>query len=409
MTYSENWNGYVALKAQSGKGVQASGAGGLLLPTSGGAGGLLTKQAVKSNIVRTDGQQLRGRHGSRRTAGTYTSELGIGRADPVWEALMRGAWSAADLTATQADVTSVTTSTSAIIGTSGSWITKGFRVGDVVRATGLPDAANNGVNLRIVGLTATVMTVAETLVANAAADTAFSIVRVGRVLINGAAGALPRTYFTIEEYEFDLDSSEVFTDCRWSRGMIRMNADGQLDTEFGWTGTGAVEALTGGSSPLLTSPTEPVSLSLAASESVIRFGSSDVADLTSFDFTLDLQPAAPSVVNKTGIAPDVFLGTMQVSMNMTLLRKDLQALADFNAETQLSVHLLAQENEASPTDFFSLFVPNFTLGGVAKSALAQTGGARTVTLSIPADLVGKDTRGGAFDPTTVKMQVSNAA
>lgn len=409
MSYSENWNGYVAIKEQSAKGAQASGAGGLLLWTSGGQGGQLTKQAIQSQIVRHDAQQLRGRHGSRRTAGTYASEIAIGRADPVLEAVMRSAWSTADLAITQADMTSVTTGANTLVATAGNWITKGLRVGDVIRPSGLPDAANNGRNLRIVGLTALVVTVAETLVVNAAADTTFSIVRPGRVIINGAAGALARKYFTIEEHEYDLDASEVYTDCRWSRLMVRMAADGLLECEYGWTGTGQLDVVDAADAPHFTNPTDPTNVSLAASEAVLRFGSGDELDLTSFDFTMDLQPAAPATVNPTGLAPDVFLGTVQASMNLTLLRKDMQALADLSDETVLSLHLLASENEASPADFFSLVVPNFTLGSVAKSALTKAGGARTVTIGVPAELVGKDTRGGAFDPTTVKFQVSNAS
>jgi hypothetical protein len=409
MSYSENWNGYVAIKEQSGKGVQASGADALLLLTSGGQGGQLTKQAIQSQIVRYDAQQLRGRHGSRRTAGTYASEIAIGRADPVIEALMRSGWSTADLTITQVAMTSVTTGANTIVAAGGSWITQGLRVGDVIRATGLPDAANNGKNLRIVGLTASTITVAETLVVNAGADTTFSIIRPGRVIINGAAGALARKYFTIEEHEYDLDASEVYTDCRWSRMMLRLNADGLLECEYGWTGTGALDVVDAADAPHFTDPTGPTNVSLAASEAVLRFGSGDELDLTAFDFTMDLQPAAPATVNPTGLAPDVFLGTVQVSMNLTLLRKDMQALADLSDETVLSLHLLASENETAPADFFSLMVPNFTLGSVAKSALTKSGGARTVTIGVPADLVGKDTRGGAFDPTTVKMQVSNAS
>lgn len=409
MSYAENWNGYVAIKAQSAKGVIASGAGASLLPTSGGAGGVLSKAAVQSALVRADGQQLRGRHGSRRTSGTYSSEIGIGRADSVWEALMRSTWSAANLAITQTAMTSVTTGANTIVAASGSWVSEGLRVGDVIRATGLADAANNGVNLRIVGLTALIITTAETLIVNAVADTAFTITRPGRVLLNGGVGTMTKSYFTIEEHMYDLDASEVYTDCRWGRGMIRMNADGMLDTEFGWTGTGELDVMNGVLAPHFTSPADPTEISIAASEAVLRMGSADVLDLTAFDFTMDLQPTAPTVINPTGISPDVFLGTLQASMNMTLLLKDLQALADFDAETPLSLHLLASENEVSPTDFFSLVVPNFTLGSVAKSALSKSGGARTVTLSIPADLVGKDNRGGAFDPTTVKIQVSNAA
>ncbi len=409
MAYSEQWNGYVAIKQQSGKGVPANGAGGMILWTSGGQGGQLTKQAVQSTIVRHDAQQLRGRHGSRRTAGVYNSEMAIGRADPVWEALMRSAWSAADLTITPADMTSVTTTANTIVAAAGDWIAKGLRIGNVIRATGLPDAANNDQNLRIVALTATVITVAETLIVNAVADMTFSIIRPGRVLINGAAGALSRSYFTIEEYEYDLDSSEVFPDCRWSRGVIRMQPDGLLDTEYSWTGTGLMDTATGADAPVFTDPTDPTNISLAATEAVIRMGGEDILDLTSFDITLDLQPTAPNTISPGGIAPDVFLGTFQCAINLTLLRKDLQPLADFNAETPLSLHLLAQTNDAAPADFFSLAVPNFTLGSVAKSALSKQGGARTVTLGIPNELVGKDTRGGAYESTTVMLQVSNAA
>lgn len=408
MSYAENWNGYIAVKQQTAKGEPATGSGAFLLPTSGGQGGQLAKNAVTSALVRQDGQQYRGRHGSRRTSGTYASEIGIGRADPIWEALFRSTWSAANLAITEADMTSVTTGAHTIIAASGDWIANGLRVGDVIRAAGLADAANNGVNLRITGLTASTITVAETLVVNGTPDTAFTLTRPGRVLTNAGAGALTRTYFTIEEYMYDLDASELYPDCRWSRGMIRMAPDGNLDCEFGWTGTGAMEMVTAGSAPHFPSPSDPTSLTLVATEAAVRLGTKDILDLTSFDFTMDLQPNAPATISPGGLAPDVFLGTVQVSMNMTMLLSDLQALADFEAETQLSLHLMASENEASPADFVALTIPNFTLGSVAKSALSKSSGARTVTIGIPADLVGKDMRGGAFDLTTVKLQVSNA-
>lgn len=409
MAYAENWAGYIACKAQSAKGSQASGAGAFILPTSGGQGGQLSKNAVTSALVRQDGQQFRGRHGSRRTSGTYASEIGIGRSDPIWEALFRSTWSAANLTITQAAMTSVTTGANTIVAGSGDWIAEGLRVGDVIRATGLTDAANNDQNLRIVGLTTSTITVAETLVVNAVADTSFSIVRPGRVLLNGDAGSLTKTYFTIEEHAYDLDASELYSDCRWSRGMLRMAPDGNLDCEFGWTGTGAMQVMKDGTAPHFTSPTDPTSLTLVATDAVIRLGTDDLLDLTSFDFTMDLQPAAPNTIRKDGLAPDVFLGTLQASMNMTMLLADLEMLAAFEEETQLSLHLVASENEVSPADFVALSISNFTLGSFAKSALTKASGARTATISIPPDLVGKDMRGGAFDQTTIKLQVSNAA
>lgn len=408
MAYQEQWNGFACYKAQSGR-VQASGSGALILPQAGGQGGRLSKNPIEDPIIRRDGMQVRGRHGSQRTSGTYNGSLSIGAMDPILAAIMRTSWSSADLAITQAtaSLTSITTTTSTIVAGGGSWITAGLRVGDVIRLTGHSSSGNNNRNLRIVGLTDSTITVAETLTLNATPDTAFTITRPGRVLVNPAAGLLAKTYFTIEEHEYDIDTSEVFTDCVWSRLRISMNPDGVLSTELGWTGTGQFETKTGGSAPFFSAPTEPTALSLAAVEATVRAGSEDILELTAFDVTIDLQPSAPPVVGPTKYAPDVFLGTQQVSANITAFRKDVLDVADFIAETPLSLHLLAVENETAPADFFSLVIPNFTWGSVDKSAMAKAGGPRTVTRSIPTALVGVDTRGAAFDQTMLKLQVSN--
>lgn len=409
MSFTENWNRYVAFKAQSGKGAQASGGSAQVLWVTGGAGGLLTKASIESQLVRRDGQQFRGRHGSRRTAGTYSSEFGLGRADTIMAAIFRGSFGSADFSQSNVNFTSMTTGANTIVLASGNPITQGFRVGDVIRLTNHAQAGNNNRNLRITALSATTITVAETLTVDASADNSFTITRPGRVLVNPAAGALTKTYFTVEEHEYDQDASELFTDCVWSRMMLSMQADGMLMTEFGWTGTGAQSTVSGVSAPHFTSPTEPTSLSFAAAEAVIRSGSADVAALTSFDLTVELQPDAPATISRDGIAPDVFLGTFRPSLNMTFLREDLQALADLSAETRLSLHALFEADGTNPKGFLSVYIPNMTLGSVAKSAMSKAGGASTVTVGVPAELIGQDTTGGAFDVTTMKIQVSNAS
>ncbi len=410
MAYQENFNGYVAYKAQSGKGVQASGAGAIILPISGGQGGRLSKAAIKDPIIRQDAQQIRGRHGSQKTSGTYGGTISLGGIDPILAAVMRNSFSAADLAVTQATagLTSITTTASTIVAAAGSWITAGLRVGDIVRLTGHSTAGNNSRNLRITALTALVMTVAETLIVDAVADTTFTVTRAGRSLVMPTAGNLVKTYFTIEEYEYGTDQSQIFTDCVFSRFRISMGADGVLTTEVSWTGTGQYQVLDTSSSPYFTSPSQPAALSMAAVDAALRVGTSDIIDLTSFDVTIDMQATAPAVTGPSKFSPDVFLGTQMVSANMTVMRKDLLDVADFIAENQLSLHLLGVQNETAPQNFFSLYIPNFTYGGIDDSAPSQQGGARTVTRSIPADLVGIDLRGGAYDATMIKMQVSNA-
>ncbi|ODT22220.1 MAG: hypothetical protein ABS35_15320 [Kaistia sp. SCN 65-12] len=411
MAYSQNWNGYAATKVQAGLGQQASGGSAKVVRQTGGQGGRMTKAAIESQEVRRDGLSTRGRHGLQKTNAQYSSELSVGGFDDIFEAVMRGTWGSADLAVTEATagLTSITTGANTIVAAAGSWITAGLRVGDVVVMTNHSSTGNNGRNLRITGLTASTITVAETLTVNAVADTSFTITRTGRVLVNPGAGNLVRRYFTVEEHEYDLDQSELFTDCVWSNFRLSMQPNGLLLLDTSWVGTGRFEALASGSSPHFTSPVTSTGEPLAVVEAVLRMGGVDFLDLTSFDLSVDAQAVAPDVISSSPYAPDVFTGSEMVSMNLSILRKDLLSVADFINENPLSLHVLAQENEAAPASFISFHIPNFTLGSVDKSALAKAGGPRTQTIAVPPALVGVDNRGGAYDATQIKIQVSNAA
>lgn len=405
-TYQTQTNAYTAYKVQSAKGSQASGSSARILRQSGGAGGKLTKSATESGEISHDMMSTRGRHGSQKTAGSYSSELSLGLMDNILEAVMRGTYETA-LTKTQADFTSITTGAHTIVLTSGNPVTMGFRVGDVIRVSGHATTANNSRNLRITGLSSTTITVAETLVVDAVADTSVSISRVGQKLINPAAGSLVKRYFTIEEYEEDIDESEVFTDCYWGGVKFAMQPNGLIMVDTNWVGTGQFERVESGSAPLFSSPTVPTGVPMAVVDATIRMGGSDLVDLTSFELTIDTNPEATDVI-ASHYGADVFPGQVMVGMNLTALRSDLARVADFLNETVLSLHVLAVDNESEPKDFVSIYVPNFTLGSVDKSALGKSGGARTQTFAIPPALVGRDDTGSGYDATMVKIQVSNS-
>jgi hypothetical protein len=349
----------------------------------------------------------RGRHGTQKTAGSYDMEWSLAACDDILEALVRGTY-ATELELDESDFTSLAITSSVITLGSGSPITLGLRVGDVIRLTNMTQSANNDRNLRITALTSTTITVAETLT-NETADTGCEITRVGRKLINPAAGSLTSKYFTIEEYELDIDGAEIFTDCVWSAGTWSMQPNGIITFAPSWVGTGEFEALQDSSAPIFTSPTTPTGLPMSVVDATIRIGTEDVVDLTSFDVAIDLGATTPDVFGSGSIkyGPDVFKGQMGVSLNFTALRSDLQRVLDFQDETQLSVHVLAVDNESEPKDFLSIYVPNFTLASVDKSALSKEGGPRTQSIQVPMDLVGKDDRGGEYDPCMIKFQISN--
>jgi hypothetical protein len=407
MAFQSQSNGYVAFKAQSAKGSIASGASGFLLRTAGGPGGKLTKQSYGSNEIRRDGMSSRGRHGSRRTSGSYLVEVSLDNMDALYEAVFQGTWGTAlVVTEATAGLTSITTGANSIVAAAGSWITAGFRVGDVAVLTGHSSAGNNSKNLRLTGVTALTLTTAETLTVNAVADTAFTLTRPGQKLICPAAGAAVKTYFTLEEYDGDLDLTEIFSDVIIHSLKFSMSTNSMLLCEVGWTGTGAFTTASAGSAPTFTSPTESTGVPLACVDATVRYGSTDFVDLTSWDIMIDRGAVAPDVVAAV-VSPDVFTGNMKVGINFSMLRQDYGKMTDFLAETALTMSLLAVENESEPKDFLSLFIPNFTLGGVDKSPLSKEAGPRTQSITVPSDLVGIDTTGGAFDSTMVKLQVSN--
>jgi len=126
---------------------------------------------------------------------------------------------------------------------------------------------------------------------------------------------------------------------------------------------------------------------------------------------MNINPTAPPAFGSPSqkFSPDVFPAPLQISMNMTALRKDLARLADFIAETRYTLHILAVDNMSEPKDFLSIAVPNFTLGGVDPSAFTKQGGPRTQTIAVPVALAGQATdAANGFDPTMISFQTTAA-
>src|SRR6516225_9970306 len=352
-TYQTGSNAQVSYKKQTGRGVPASGAGANVLRIAGGAGVKLAKQAIASAEIRSDGMSTRGRHGTQQVTAAYSAEASLGALD----AIMRSTWDTNVLTRTQADFTGLTTDVDGINLQAGNPIAMGFRVGDVIRAIGLPDAANNNRNLRVAALSAAKIFTAETLTANAVADTSCSLTRPGKRLINPAT--LLKSYFTVEEYEGDIDQSTVVQDAVWGSIKFSMSsANTLLTADPSLVGTGQIQALAAGSSPMFASPAATVDSPFAVVDATIRLGGVDLVELTSFDLTMDVSPSAPATFGSGGqkFSPDVFTAPLQVSMNIAALRKDLGRLADFIAETRYTLHVLAVDNTAEPKDFLSITV-----------------------------------------------------
>lgn len=402
--YQSNFARYVAMLVQSGIGVPSSGGGGTIIRQTGGTPGKLSKAAIQSKEIRADAQPVKGRHGQQSTVGgPYSTELSIQSVDQIMQAVMRATWDT-EITLAAADFTSLSYGANSIVFASGNPITKGIRVNDVVELTVAEDTGNKLKNIRVTAVSATTITTAETLIVDATADTTAVLKRRGRKIINPAAGSLVNRYFTIEEYESDITGSRLFSDCFWKSMKFSMAPNGLIMFEPSWVGTGAIAVTTGAA--VLTTPTLIANPPMAALDATLRLGGVDVADITSWDLTVDNGVVAPATVGSK-VSPTATPGLNQVTMNITVLQKDMSYILGFLNETAYSLSLKAVDNMVEPKNFININVPNFTLGGADISAPSTAGGVTTQTISIPSALIGHDTTGSGFDDTTVSIQVSN--
>lgn len=397
MTYQTGQNIVAAYKAQSALGTPASGGSGLGLRWARGSTGLrLLKGIADSEEVRRDGQSTRGRHSGRKVTGGFNVEASVGTIDTILAALLRASWTAAtDIT--QATMTSITTTTSTIVAAAGSWLTQGVRVGDVVKLTGHSTSGNNGVWFRVTAVTASTITVAGTpLTLDAGADSSFTLT-VARTVVMGSAPT--ETYFTVDEYNQDIDKSKVATDCKWNRLEIIAAPKKPVLCKLGLIGLD-MGNVSGASAPSLTSPTFTTTLPLMLEDGTIRVGGVDYSDLTGFNLTLDLGGEIPDVLAPN--APDAFLGNAKLRGNVMGLRTDFDFFDAFDNETQIDFFAHMTENESNPKDFLSLYVGNAVFDGNDD----PPGGEGPLVESIPWRAGIDDVSGSSHASTMMKLSTS---
>lgn len=395
MPYQTGRNVAVSYKPETTYGIKPGATGAIAFRPNSGAL-TLAKEPINSNEIRADGMSTRGRHGSRSVTGGYTGDMSVGTFDTLIEAAFRGTFGTA-LALTQATMSTATITVQAntITASTGSWITAGLRVGDVIRlGTGFV-AGNMNRNVRITGLTATVITVAETLTVQGTAVTTWAINR-PKTLIQG----MTQRSFTFEEHEADIDGSEVFTGVRVGSVQLQMQPNGMATLNFGLVGQN-MEVLEGVAAPYYTNPTKTTSIGLTAVEAKILVGGVDVLDVSSLDMTLSVNASGTPVVGSV-VTPDVFTNLATVELTLTALKKDIVRSQQYLNETELSLHLVFEDRSSPVPEFVSFFIPNLTLANATKGEIGQDN-ARTQTFTA---LVGVDERGGAFEKTMVKFQSS---
>jgi hypothetical protein len=360
----------VRYKPQTTYGVPATaGAGAVALPRV--SSNLdLQKETYGSNAIRQDMQKADFRHGMRSVGGTVSDELKAGVHVDFFKSIVRQAWQIAPTTGAIATIAAA--STTGNMGTftrsAGSFIADGFKLGQVLRGTGwvAPATANNGKNMMVIGLTPTIMTVmtldGSAVVAKAAGDNVTLTVK-GKQTWIPATGHVNDLY-TVEHYYSDIDESEIFDSCRVGSVNLNLPSTGMATVETAFVGRDMTTQSQLGA--YFTNPTVPAaSQALAAVNGILVVNGVAVAVLTGLTLSINGNASTGQVVG-SNVSPDVFMGSIDVTGNLTAYFTDVSLRDIFRNETEASLMCAFTADNTPGADFIGFTVPRLKAGGATK-------------------------------------------
>lgn len=347
------------------------------------ATGNLAKNAFESNSIRTSQQRLNPRHGTRSVPFTLNQELQIGGHTDLIAGMLRAAFATGATTGSVSQSLDVSART--ITRSSGSYITDGFKVGDIVRISGAVDSDNNGVNLRLTAVAQLQLDYAADswLPAGMSNITTTAIT----VAVPGKKCSIPSSghtsdYFTIEDWQSDVPSSRRHTDCRVSSMALAVPPNGHATLSTTFLGIDSDPQTT----EYFTNETAASTGSLLAGpQGLLRYNGADSAVVSDVSINITNSAEVKSVVG-TDLSPDVFVGSTVVTGSFSAMFDANTFFTNFEAETVGPLYLYLFEDSTAGSDFVIIKIPALKINssdsandGVARTVSAEFSGGENVS------------------------------
>jgi hypothetical protein len=355
MSIAQGINKQVSVKKQSGLGVAASGAGGFLLRRETAVFNL-EKQTYSNNEIVSHQQSTGVTHGLRYTALAINGVLSPQTYSTQLASLLRrdftGGVSVAALSLTIAGAGPYT-----ITRATGSFLTDGVKIGDVVRlSVGALNAANIAKNILIISLTATVATV---IVLNGSAMVAEGPIAGCTMAVQGKKTFAPTTghtqdYWTFEEWYSDIARGSLYTDVMIGAAEIGLPSSGNATIALTYSG---LQAAFSGTRVLTTPTAETTTPVLSAVNGVMTANGSKVGLITGASIKIDGKTANIGGVVGSNISPDLQRGRIDVSGQMTVFFQDGVFQSYFDAATVISATIVVSDSGLATSDFVSFTIP----------------------------------------------------
>lgn len=326
-------------------------------------------------------QQIRDmRLGVKSVAGTINGELTVGGYQQPMESVLRQISQAAVTTGALTTVTAASTGTATgtMTRAAGSFLTDGFKIGDVITQSGWTTTAtnNNAHNMLITALSATVMTVqtldGTAVVAKASGDSVITVQGGKKTWVPQTGHT--RDYYTIEHWHADIAQSEQYTDCVFGEMDLKIPATAIADVSFPVMGlnmgTGTAEYFT-------TPAAIPTGGSLAGINGLLMVNGAVAGVITAAEIKIKGNYSMIGGVVGATVDPDIYVGPLEVDGSVTVLFTDNVMRDIFIAETESSLVIALTANNTPGSPFTSFVLPRIKFTDAAKND-GQTGIAQTM-------------------------------
>jgi hypothetical protein len=336
----------------------------------------LKKDTFESNEIVTTYQRNDYRHGLRRVEGSINGELSPATYKDFIAAAVRRVFAAISATTSVALTIAGSGPTYTITRGTGSYLTDGYKVGQVVRlSVGALNAANISKNLLIVDITSA--TVISVMPLNGVALVAEGPVSGCTVTATGKTTYVPitghtDTSFSIEQFYNDLTLSELYTGCKVDQLDISLPPSGMASIGVKLLGGD----LTTAGAAYYTSPTaETTTGILTGVNGILAVQGTKVATLTGLNFSIKGNMSGEAVIGSTTYA-DIVEGMVMVEGSFTALFDGATMRDYFINETEISIIAALTASSAAAADFMTFSFPRVKVGGADKSdgqkSLVQT-------------------------------------
>ncbi len=326
----------------------------------------LNKEVYQSEEIRTDYQIADVRHGVRSVEGSLNGELSPRTYKPFFAAALARDFTVGvgtvGISITIASVTGGYT----ITRTTGSFITDGFKIGDVVRLAGANlNTSNVGKNLQIVAETALVLTV---IVLNNSTLVTQGPIASSDISVVGSKTFAPRTghtsdSFTFEEFYNDVPRSEVSTGVKVNTIGMQLPATGLTTVDFGFMGQN--RKLSGTTQYFVSPAAQGTDSIFAAVNGALIVNGAVQAVVTGLNININRNLSMEPVVG-SNITPEIFDGRILVDGEFTAFFTGGTFSDMFDNETETSLIVALTTSNLPDADFMTIVLPRIKINSDSK-------------------------------------------